>query len=253
MKILNSIFLNLSRAFSRLRSQPIAPRNARLPQYLPVKSRSYTMGIATSAGRYLRNANQAHRTAQNGGCLDTTRLGSSQLRLGQFSTRQIHSVSQPSALSRTSVNPKVLASLVAGNKSALELQRKTIDPRSFTNPYSTRDLSGTTRPRSQAAAVVVEGSSEHGESIWSPADEEYDPNGEDNFPVQEQFVRVKRVSVLGALYRLIKMDRLRLHEFRYIADGKEGFTCTFQCFRPEEASIKFEGHGYAEYKVCKSC
>jgi hypothetical protein len=206
------------------------------------------MGIATSAGLYIRNGNQAHRSVRNGGCFGTACLGLSQLRLGRFSTRQLHTVSQTTTLSRASLNPRVRASLVTGNQSALEQRRKTIDTRSFTSPLITRDLSGTSRLRSHAAAVVEE-PSDHEESISLPANGENKSNGEGNSPTQNQVI--KDVSELRLFNRLVTSHRLRCESFIYTRDDKGGFTCTSQCSMPNIE--KFQGGGHAEHKVCITC
>lgn len=205
------------------------------------------MGIATSAGLYIRNGNQAHRSARNGGCFGTACLGSSQLRLRRFSTRQKHTVSQTTNLSRASLNPRVLA-LVTGNQTALEQYRKTIDTRSFTSPLITRDLSGTSRLRSHAAAVVVEDHSDHEGSISLPANGENKSNGEGNSPAQNQVII--EVSDLRVFNSLVTSHRLHCEGFIYTRDDKGGFTCTAQCFMP--SLQKFQGGGHAEHKVCKT-
>jgi hypothetical protein len=205
------------------------------------------MGIATSASLCLRNSNQAHRSARNGGYFSATCLGASQLRLGRFLTRQIHTVSQTTTLSRASLNPKVLSSLVTGDQSALEQHRETIDTRSFTSSLITRNLSGTSRSRSQAAGVVVEEPSDHGGSRSLPANGENKSNGGGNSPAQSQ--AIENLSDLQIFNRLVTSHRLHCDSFVYTRGDKGGFTCTSQCFIPKHIK-KIQGGGHAKHRVC---
>ena len=206
------------------------------------------MGIATSASLCLRNSNQAHCSARNGGCFSTTCLGSSQLRIGRFSTRQIRTVSQTTTLSRASLNPKVLSSLVTGKQSAPKKHRETIGTPSFTSPLMTRILSATSQSRSQAAGVVVEESLDHGELRSLPANGENKSNGEGNSPAQNQ--AIEDVSDLQIFNRLVTSHRLHCDSFIYTCDDKGGFICTAQCFLPKNMK-RIQGGGHAKHKVCK--